>query len=140
MEPSIPEGFVPWTRGSGPLTAPWEPIYARESDCGFALGFHIREAHFNGRGLLHGGVIATLCDVAMGRCCVAQLQKQGVSLKGLLTTQLSVDYIDKANVGWIEIISRVIHAGHATAITECTVGVDGRIVAHSKARFRIMAP
>jgi uncharacterized protein (TIGR00369 family) len=139
LEQTIPEGFAPWPRGSGPVTQAWEPIYARDEENSYALGLNIGAAHHNGRGLLHGGVIATLCDVATGRCCVARLHRQGVAVSGLLTTQLSVDYIDKADSGWLQVDCEIIFAGRSTALTACTVTVDGRIVAHAKAAFRILA-
>ena len=132
-----PQGFAPWTRGGSAVIDPWEPIYARED--GDALGLHIRTVHFNGRGFLHGGVIATLCDVAMGCALVARLIRQGVAVSGLLTTQLSVDYLDKAERGWLQFDSEVIHAGRSSAVTACTVTADARIVAHAKAGFRILA-
>jgi acyl-coenzyme A thioesterase PaaI-like protein len=61
----IPSGFTPHTRKS-PVTDPWQPLYARTDHGVYELGFILDTCHCNGRGLLHGGVIAALADNAMG--------------------------------------------------------------------------
>ena len=136
MENIPPDGFVPWDRGGSPVTRPWEPIYSRTAESRIEIGTFIREAHFNSRGFLHGGVLAALCDVAMGYACGLVLRAQGIPVSGLLTTHLSLDYIGKADSGWLQIDPKVIHAGRNSSVTEATAFADGRIVAHAKASFR----
>ncbi|BBP70752.1 hypothetical protein PHLH6_27560 [Pseudomonas sp. Seg1] len=69
---AIPEGFTPFTRSS-PLLDLLGPIYARGNGLQLELGLltdsrlATRDSrHANGRGTLHGGVLATLADVGMG--------------------------------------------------------------------------
>jgi acyl-coenzyme A thioesterase PaaI-like protein len=62
---SPPAGYLPHDRHS-PMTAPWEPIYARRTDSALQLAVQIREPHCNARGLAHGGLITSLADNAMG--------------------------------------------------------------------------
>jgi uncharacterized protein (TIGR00369 family) len=137
MNESAPQGFEPWSHTS-PVTLPWEPIYIRETETSLEIGTFIRKAHCNRRGLLHGGVIAALCDIAMGYGSGQALRRMGLAVTGLLTTHLAVDYIGKAEDGWLAIVPRTLHAGPGTAIAEATAHADDRLIAHAKASFRVM--
>ena len=64
----IPAGFERHTRKS-PLTDPWEPLYSKRTDKAMILGLRLAKPHTNGRGLIHGGLIAALADNAMGHSC-----------------------------------------------------------------------
>src|SRR5260221_10392457 len=61
----IPAGFVPLARRS-PLTDPWEPLYSKHTDKAVIIGLRLAKPHTNGRGLIHGGLIAPLAHAAMG--------------------------------------------------------------------------
>ena len=91
----IPDDFQPHFRKS-PVTEPWEPLYSRVREGGVDLLLEVGPAHCNSRGFLHGGVLATLCDNAMGLSL-------GLSLKlekpQIVTVTLSLDYIGSAQVG-----------------------------------------
>src|SRR6266542_1602341 len=103
----IPEGFERHTRRS-PLTEPWEPLYAKRTDKAVIIGLRLAKPHTNGRGLIHGGLIAALSDNAMGYSC-AQIMGWSHSL---LTISLAVDFIGSAQVGqWLTIESDVIRTG-----------------------------
>src|SRR5690348_13761493 len=94
---AVPEGFARHPRRS-PLTEPWEPIYFKATPEAYILGLRLAEAHTNSRGLIHGGLIAALADNAMGLSCSL---KAG-NLLGLVTINLSVDYLGSANIGqWL---------------------------------------
>lgn len=60
--PTLADGFAPHFRKS-PLTAPWEPLYSRRTAQAVQIGLHIREAHCNSRGFVHGGLISALAFV-----------------------------------------------------------------------------
>src|SRR6476469_6809629 len=90
----IPEGFAPHFRKS-PLTDPWEPLYANKTDKAVILGLRLAKPHTNGRGLIHGGLIAALADNAMGYSCA---QTMGWTTS-LVTISLAVDFIGTAQVG-----------------------------------------
>ncbi len=65
---NIPEGFEPHFRKS-PFTDPWEPLYSRRTDKAVFMGLRLAKPHTNARGLIHGGLIASLADNAMGYSC-----------------------------------------------------------------------
>ena len=87
----IPDGFEPHTRKS-PLTEPWEPLYAKRTDKAVIIGLRLAKPHTNGRGLIHGGLIAALSDNAMGYSC-AQATNWTTSF---VTIGLAVDFIGTA--------------------------------------------
>jgi uncharacterized protein (TIGR00369 family) len=128
----IPLGFQPHTRTS-PVTAPWEPIFAKPFADGFALGLTINAAHCNGRGFLHGGVIAALADNAMGLAYVdAQKDTQSA-----LTLSLSVDYAGVGQQGqWLEITPRLIRAGRSIGFVDALITADGAVIARANASFK----
>lgn len=133
---TVPLGFVPHTRSS-PVTRPWEPIYALETDDRLILGIEVAEAHTNARGLVHGGLIAALADNAMGLSLGRHLVTLGRSVeRGAVTTSLSLDYLGRAEIGmWLTFETGFIHAGRRTAVTEALVRADGTPVARANAAF-----
>ncbi|MGD0189947.1 MAG: PaaI family thioesterase [Rhizomicrobium sp.] len=136
MDRTPPDGFIPWTKGGSAVTAPWEPIFERPQDDAVFIGMFMRDATRNRRGLLHGGVIATLCDIAMGHSCALAVLLRNSETKGLLTTHLAVDYIGKAETGWMEIRPRVLHAGASSAIADAIVFANDGVIARATATFR----
>src|SRR5437868_8362351 len=103
----IPEGFERHTRRS-PLTDPWEPLYSTRTDTALIIGLRLAKPHTNGRGLIHGGLIASLGDNGMGLSCGHRLG--GVS--SLVTIGLAVDFVGTAKVGqWFTVGTDVIKTG-----------------------------
>ncbi|MCG6203279.1 PaaI family thioesterase [Rhodopseudomonas sp. HC1] len=130
----IPAGFARHTRSS-PLTAPWEPLYARTTADAVILGLRVREAHTNSRGLAHGGLITALADNAMGYSC-------GLKLGGaarLLTASLAIDFIGSARIGqWLQIEPEVIKVGRTLCVTQCFVTADGVRCARANGTFSVV--
>jgi len=128
-----PPGFTPHMRKS-PLTAPWEPIFARETQSAFVLGLYLREAHTNSRGFAHGGLIGALADNAMGLSC-------GLRLGGarLVTVSLSVDYLGRAQIGqWLEFDTVFVKPGGTLCFAQAFVTADGQPCARADAVFRVL--
>jgi uncharacterized protein (TIGR00369 family) len=127
-----PEGFAPHYRKS-PVTGPWEPLFSRQMERAVQIGFHLREAHCNSRGRLHGGVIAALADNAMGLSCGKVLG----SVQGLVTVGLAVDYVGTAKIGdWVQIEPRVLKTGRSMSFADALVTADGALIARASASFR----
>lgn len=134
MTNAIPEGFVPSSRPS-PVTDPWEPIFEKTTGAGIVLGLHLRTAHTNRRGLIHGGVIAALADKAMGHSC-GHVMGGGASL---VTVSLSLDYVGSASIGqWMSIETDVIRTGKTICFTQCLIKADGAVIARGNATFRVV--
>jgi len=134
MTSDIPEGFEPHFRKS-PLTDPWEPLYSRRTAEAIILGLRLREPHTNSRGLIHGGLIATLADNAMGLSCSVKL---GSSTR-LVTAGLAVDFVGTAQIGqWLAVESDVIKAGRTLCFAQCRVIADGKTIARGNGTFRVV--
>jgi len=126
-----PEGFVPHDRKS-PMTDPWEPIWARKQPDCVQLGVRIAAAHCNSRGFLHGGLIATLADNAMG---LSLGQTTGT---GGVTVNLNVDYLRAGTPGqWLQVEPRVIRAGSKLGVVDALITADGETIARANATFRL---
>src|SRR5262245_54576869 len=132
----IPEGFEPLFRKS-PLTEPWEPLYARRTDRAVIIGLRLAKPHTNGRGLIHGGLIAALSDNAMGYSCA---QATGWDTgKSLVTINLAVDFVGTAKVGqWLSIESEVIKTGSTICFAQSLIKADDAVIARANGTFRVV--
>jgi uncharacterized protein (TIGR00369 family) len=129
----IPDGFERRLRQS-PLTDPWEPLYSKRTDKAVIVGLRLAKPHTNGHGLIHGGLIATLADIAMGYSCGYQL---GATY--LVTIGLAVDYIGSAQVGqWLAVEPDVIKTGNTICFAQCLVKADDVVIARANATFRVV--
>jgi uncharacterized protein (TIGR00369 family) len=132
-----PAGFAPHFRKS-PVTDAWEPIFSKTEGGVIILGLRVREAHCNGRGFLHGGVVSALADAAMGHSAVRlQEEQEKTRLRSAVTVNLAVDFLASAQIGqWVEIVPRVLKAGGSIGFADCTVLADGQPIARGNATFR----
>jgi uncharacterized protein (TIGR00369 family) len=136
MTRPVPDGFAPHQRKS-PLTAPWEPIYARTTDTAVILGLYIAEAHTNSRGMAHGGLITALADNAMGLSC-SVMRGEGTRL---VTASLGVDFIGPAAIGqWLTIEPEVIRAGGTLCFAQCLIKADDVVCARASGVFSLWKP
>lgn len=132
----VPDGFVRHTRQS-PLTDPWEPLFARQTEAAVILGVRVRPAHTNSRGLVHGGLISALADNAMGLSC-GRHQPEGTRL---LTASLSVDFLGLATIGqWLSVETEFVKPGRTLSFAQCFVKADGKPIARANASFAVSRP
>ena len=130
----IPAGFAPHVRKS-PLTEPWQPLYSKVTDKAVIIGLRLARPHTNGRGLIHGGLIAALADNAMGHSCAHVMG--GVS--SLVTISLAVDFVGNAEVGqWLAIESDVVKTGRTICFAQSLIKADGVVIARANATFRVV--
>ncbi len=134
MITDIPHGFEPHFRKS-PLTDPWEPLYSKRTERAVIMGLRLAPPHTNGRGLIHGGLIAALADNAMGYSCA---QVTGWS-SSLVTISLGVDFVGTAEVGqWLEVESDVIRTGSTICFAQSLIRADDAVIARANATFRVV--
>jgi len=99
------------------------------------LAFQVAEKHLNHQGMIHGGALASICDVAMGTA-VATFEPRTV------TMDLSVSYIRNLPAG-SRIVARgwVIHRGASTlrCRAEITDGAGNLLVSASGTFFNLSA-
>ncbi len=129
----IPPGFVhilraPVINHVGPL------LQAVENAPGeMRLGLRVGLIHTNTMGLMHGGMIATICDSAMARALVSKLQRRTVTLR------MAMEYFDAVQKGaWLEADARLVSNDDEVAHTECRVTVADRLCARATGVFRLL--
>lgn len=74
------------------------------------------QQHTNSMGIIHGGVLTSLMDQAMGMAALA-LRPQGACV----TTNLNVHFLSAMKEGELIITARVVHEGGRTLTTEAEI-------------------
>jgi uncharacterized protein (TIGR00369 family) len=130
----IPAGFEPHFRKS-PFTDPWEPLYSRKTDKAVIMGLRLAKPHTNARGLIHGGLIASLADNAMGYSCAQALGWAS----SLVTISLAVDFVGSAEIGrWLVVESEVIRTGSTICFAQSLIKADDAVIARANGTFRVV--
>lgn len=133
----VPYGYEIVQRTQGPTFAGLAgPFYAKRQGRELSLGLRIEQRHLNSRGTCHGGLLATLADIALGYACVAA-NEDGQS-RNFVTIDLAVEYLAATQAGdWLYSEVRVMNADTRTAAAAGHLLVDGRPVARISANFRM---
>ena len=130
----IPEGFEPHFRKS-PFTEPWEPLYSKKTEKAVIIGLRLAKPHTNSRGLIHGGLIASLADNAMGYSCALVMGWT----TSLVTISLAVDYVGTAEIGqWLAVESEVIKTGNTICFAQSLIKADDTVIARANGTFRVV--
>jgi acyl-coenzyme A thioesterase 13 len=129
----IPPGFTPLFRSS-PFLDLLGPIYNQQTDAGLLLGLRAEAKHCNARGLVHGGVLSSLADIALGyNTAFAETPPTP-----MVTASLSIDYAGAARLGdWIEVATEVQKVGKRLAFANCYFAVGGERIARASAVFSV---
>ena len=97
------------------------------------------ERHYNGLGIAHGGLAATLLDSALG-CAINSMMPAG---KTFTTLEMKVNYVRpiRRERGEVRCEASVIHAGGRTATAEGRItDEDGKLYAHGTATCMLFRP
>ena len=98
------------------------------------MRFTARDEHLNQAGTLHGGVLATLVDTAMGMAVRSTTGDGEVPA----TSQLTVTYLRPGKPGPLEVTARVRTRGEHLTVCEADVDQDGRALVHAVATFALL--
>lgn len=114
--------------------AEWLGAKVEAADEGSArIAFEVGEEHLNPAGTLHGGVLATLVDTAMG---AAVRTAAGDDVPA--TSQLTVTYLRPGKPGPLQVTARVRTKGEHLTVTEADVEQDGKSIVHAVATFALL--
>lgn len=129
-----PPGFTVVSRRSGFMDLVG-PLHVDDADPRAPVyGLRVGERHANSRGGVHGGVLTTLADVALGYGAVAA---HGEPV-ALVTASLTVNYTGAARVGdWLEARTTLTRMGSRLAFASCEIATDGRPVASCTGVFSV---
>lgn len=98
------------------------------------VAFEAREEHLNAAGTLHGGVLATLVDTAMGMAVRSATDDTDVPA----TSQLTVTYLRPGKPGRLSVRAQVRTRGEHLTVCDADVEQDGRDLAHAVATFAVL--
>ena len=93
----------------------------------------VGEEHLNLHGSVHGGVLATMLDVAMGEAAAHTGGESPV------TVALTVTYLEPGRPGRLEATARVRKRGKRLLIIEGEVTQDGDVLADALGTFSVPA-
>ena len=126
----IPPGFGPILRSSPVLDA-LGGFMSRSQGEELEIGLLVGPTHLNARGRLHGGVTATLLDVAMGYILSA---RSGGRRR--VTARLTIDYRSSAQEGeWLHVILDGAHEEGRKTVANGRLMSGDRIVAEVSVLF-----
>ena len=129
----IPAGFKPLFRTSPYLDAVG-PFYSRGEGSGLVVALLAEEKHTNARGTVHGGVFATLADIALGYSAAFSVDPP----LALITANLSLDYAGSAMVGdWIEARTDIQKIGRKMAFANAYISVGDERIVRASAAFLV---
>ena len=132
---AVPSGFAPLERVS-PFNDLVGPLYMDRTGAEVTIGLRVADKHRNRRDIVHGGMICTLADFAMGMACSLAREPE---LK-VVTTSLSVDFAGNARPGdWIEARVALLRVGRRMAFANCLVWRDAEKIAQASGAFLVLA-
>ena len=110
-------------------------VRAQAAEDGHArLEFKAEHHHLNPAGTVHGGVLATLVDTAMGMAARSRTDDGEVPA----TSQLTVAYLTAASEGPMVVTAQVRKHGEHVLLCDADVDQDGKTVVHAVATFALL--
>lgn len=132
VEHAPPEGFALYEAIS-PFTATLGQIYARfDANDTCRVGLFLAESHCNMAGSVHGGVVATLCDITLARATKGPHRLSQI----FPTANLNVNYLSTARRGeWLEVRAVCTKLGSRMAFATAEVMSGGKLIATATGVF-----
>ena len=129
----VPRDFKPLFRTS-PVLDLIGPLYCRGEGPNLVIGLRAEEKHCNARGTVHGGILATLADVALGYVMAFSSNPP----TRLVTANLSLDFAGAANAGdWLEARVDIQKQGSRLSFANCYITVGEQRVVRASAVFLV---
>jgi uncharacterized protein (TIGR00369 family) len=123
MSEEVPAGFTE-TEDTVGFMALVGPMYQRRDGDDVIFGFRVAGKHANRRGVVHGGMMMTFADHALGRLVRAQSGQTATA-----TVSLNADFLTGPRAGdWVECRGRISRQTRSLVFVKGEVSVDGEIV------------
>jgi uncharacterized protein (TIGR00369 family) len=96
------------------------------------LGILIEKKHTNMIGVVHGGLLVTMADSAMGY----NLSRATTPPQKIVTVSLSSDFLSSATLGdWIEAHVTILKIGNRMSYADCQLKCNSKIIFRSSGVF-----
>ena len=131
----LPEGFAPLVAG-GPYIQHNGPLYVLHQGDVVKFGFRVEPRHTNPMGNLHGGMMATFCDMLVPLS--VHRKSDQVSNRFLPTISLQIDYLAPAPLGaWVEGEAEPLRITRSLVFAQGLITADGVPCARVSGVFKI---
>jgi len=132
-EAAAPPGWV--IRPGKAFNSHVGPFYQRAGGDALRCGFVADARHANKRGVVHGGMLATAFDVALGNA-----SWQAAGEKPCATVQLNTQFVAAVNLGeFAEIAIEIVRATRSLVFLRGVMRVGERVVATADGVWKILA-
>ncbi len=132
---TIPAGFEQLTASS--FSERIGPLYMSRRDGVPVLGLEVSEHHLNRAGRVHGGLLATVADIAVSRAAWDHVPEGST----IATADLHISYLGNVNTGaWVEAWPTVDRVGRAVIHASALVESDGEPLAKVLATIAVRLP
>lgn len=112
------------------------PFYIKDRDGGSIIGMRATKKHCNTRGFIHGGLISTLADFALGY----NAARSGGTRKKVATINLTTDFSGVAKLGeWLEAQVDVQKVGRSLVFANAFIYANGRRVARASGVYTLVS-
>ena len=98
------------------------------------LSLEAAEPHLNEAGTVHGGVLASLVDMAMGEAVRSRTGEGEVPA----TSQLTVTYLRPGKPGLLTVTAEVSKQGDQLTICQAEITQEDRTLVHALATFAVL--
>lgn len=131
---NLPPGFLPYSEPS-PFLERIGPLFQRAENGVPVFGLRVLDHHCNRRRMMHGGVIVSLADIALGK--TGEWSRDPPA--SLITASLTVEFLAVARPGdWVEATCAFHQVGGHLAFANCYVTADNRNLAHASGVFKVV--
>ena len=146
---SIPEGFEPFATNS-PYSVHIGPLYIKLLNDEVIFGLPVKQQHCNSGGVLHGGMVNTLADLAIGNniglVLAARAGADGTPASGarqggapIATVSMTTDFAGSAKQGdWVEVHVDVQRVGRSMAFANAYLISNDTRFARTSAVFKVI--
>jgi uncharacterized protein (TIGR00369 family) len=130
----VPAGFERLKRG-GPYMASLGSLYLRREGGKITIAMRMSDRHTNMRGIVHGGMLASLADSSLGLGLALSCENR----HSFVTVNLSTDFIGAARPGdWVEAHVNIARIGSRVAFADCELMVDNKRILRASGVFAVM--
>ena len=131
----IPPGFAPLQSG-GPFIQHNGPLYLRHEGSVVQFGFRVERRHVNPMNNLHGGMMASFCDMLLPLS--VHRKSDQVADRFLPTISLQIDYRAPASRGaWVQGEAEPLRVTRSLVFAQGLVTADGVPCARVSGVFKI---
>jgi len=134
---AVPPGFHALPMG-GEFIAVNGPLYVFHEGSVVRIGFRVEARHTNPLGILHGGMMASFCDMLLP--ISVHRKHHEIGHRFLPTISLQIDYLSAVPLGaWVEGEADVLRATRSLVFAQGLVNADGVPAARVSGIFKVGA-